>query len=128
MTRELEGIVKLIDRSDKKTLTFGIFKQDISLLLNYFVALELGRISCFAIKHNRNCVKITMNEKLHFHVIADGIEISGILTENQRDLIKCCSIDNLLYHCYDHVDFEHEAWDFTFKIYLQKGPDALHKQ
>ena len=128
MICELEGIVKLMERSHKKTVIFGIFKQDISLLLNYFVALELGRASCIVIKHNRNCVKISMKDNLQFHVIVDGIELSGLLTKNQRDMIKCCCMDNLLYKGYDHVDFEHGICDFTFKVYLQNGSDALRKK
>lgn len=116
MLRELEGIVKLNENSGRKTLAFGILQKDIPLLLSYFSALDYGRIPAFVIKQSHNRIKFTVKEKLCFHISADGWECSGILTDNQRDLIRCCCIDNLLYNSYDHVDFEQECRDFVFRI------------
>lgn len=118
MVRNLEGIIRMKDNAGRKTVMFGIFKKDISLLLNYFVALEMDRISCIAIKHNRNSVEFTVKDKMYFHVNADGTELSGVFGDYNRDMIKCCCIDNYLYSSYDHVDMDHELCDFVFKIYL----------
>lgn len=116
MLWELEGIVKMKECPGRKTVVFGILQKDVPLLLSYFSALDYGRLPAFVIKEDINRIKFTVKENLCFHILAGGWECSGTLTDNQRDLIHCCCIDNLLYNSYDHVDLEQECCDFVFRI------------
>ena len=112
----LQGDVELLKSDGKVYVSFGITKKDILSMLLYLAALEYKRMRCFFIRNDQICIKFTFHAQLSFEITTDNSILSGVLKKEQVELIKCCCIDNSLWGNYNHVDFEHELCDFTFRI------------
>ena len=116
MIYTLQGEIEVLKSKQKIYIDFGIQKQDLLLMLCYLTALEYKKIGCFRVKNGQIWIKFTFDSQMLFDIDADDTILSGTFKKEQVELIKCCCIDNSLWGGYNHVDFEHELCDFTFRI------------